>query len=569
MPQYRGGFSAVGGNPDTPDFLYYNADIVNNNQLDQNNGVAITDPQVRFNETRDKPILENCADYHFSIIRFSMNGANLDLPLFCPTIALCSQYPQWQQIASPGNYKVGDEVIYEAFPYQCIQASGSGQNAPPAPVWASFPNTLPSANTWWNPLTPDGAVYVADPTDPLQPYSVPTVYSFTLSYQQTWKDNSGNVKTISVNSGQEFMGWLPQYNNTVVAPPPQSGCIFQQDLNSRYWWAADYNWVITRMNYTLQGAWLQTYLNFVTAAAAANVVNPYSTYQAWLNGVGIAPQLTWDGCKQCMSLYADSSCWGQRLLPFVNLDISNNPTATPYCRAFMNTNMYGLLSGFPSIYWNTTTIPGPVAVYYIPGTDGGYPDLTGIQGGAYEFFFQNEFYSNVADYRVSPYGGTPPLGFVPTTAISGELINYQKVYWVIGQDFNMVDTLWSPIQSLVFTSQLMPIVKEFASDPVVLGFGNLGNSAPVAPSAFQPIITDIDLDLAGKYGGAAQYRGFITFHPTAEYRMADVAGNQPIRSVDVQLWWKNRLDGQLYPVNMFNLSSVSIKMLFRKKAIGA
>jgi len=31
------------------------------------------------------------------------------------------------------------------------------------------------------------------------------------------------------------------------------------------------------------------------------------------------------------------------------------------------------------------------------------------------------------------------------------------------------------------------------------------------------------------------------------------------------VWWKNRLDGKLYPVQMFNLSSVSIKIMFRKR----
>jgi hypothetical protein len=35
--------------------------------------------------------------------------------------------------------------------------------------------------------------------------------------------------------------------------------------------------------------------------------------------------------------------------------------------------------------------------------------------------------------------------------------------------------------------------------------------------------------------------------------------------VDVAVWWKNRLDGQLYPLQMFNLSSVSMKLMFRKK----
>jgi hypothetical protein len=109
----------------------------------------------------------------------------------------------------------------------------------------------------------------------------------------------------------------------------------------------------------------------------------------------------------------------------------------------------------------------------------------------------------------------------------------------------------------------MPIFKETQSDPTFLSGSNVGNSTVTSPSAFQPIITDVELNLADK--GADAYRGFIFYEPQAEYRLADVAGQGPLRSLDTQLWWKARLDGQLYAVNMFNLSSVSIKMMFRKK----
>jgi hypothetical protein len=58
----------------------------------------------------------------------------------------------------------------------------------------------------------------------------------------------------------------------------------------------------------------------------------------------------------------------------------------------------------------------------------------------------------------------------------------------------------------------------------------------------------------------------IYYAPSAEYRMADFQNSKAdIRSIDVQVWWRNRLDNNLYPLSMFNLSSVSIKLMFRKK----
>jgi hypothetical protein len=92
----------------------------------------------------------------------------------------------------------------------------------------------------------------------------------------------------------------------------------------------------------------------------------------------------------------------------------------------------------------------------------------------------------------------------------------------------------------------------------------LGNSAPTTASAFDPIITDIALDTAP--GGADLYRQFIYYTPIAEYRMSSMSpSKQELRNIDIQVFWKNRLNSQLYPLNMYNLSSVSIKIMFRRK----
>jgi hypothetical protein len=46
-----------------------------------------------------------------------------------------------------------------------------------------------------------------------------------------------------------------------------------------------------------------------------------------------------------------------------------------------------------------------------------------------------------------------------------------------------------------------------------------------------------------------------------------LASHQPLNGVDVQVFWKNRLNNQLYPITMTNLSSVSFKMMFKKKDV--
>lgn len=150
----------------------------------------------------------------------------------------------------------------------------------------------------------------------------------------------------------------------------------------------------------------------------------------------------------------------------------------------------------------------------------------------------------------------PPLGYVPTAQ--------QKPYWVSEQDWLSTSQFWTPISSIVFTSTLLPIRAEATGPPFVLGTGDLGYTAPVAKAAFEPIVTDIAADMSAS--GAEVYKKQIYYAPTAEYRMADFGpSHQEIRNVDIRVFWKCRLDNQLYPVQLPNLGSVSIKLMFRHK----
>ena len=503
--RYNGSITHGIGGPE-PDYIYYNADIINNNSVDkaQLSGpasyVVLPDPQIRFNETRDKALITNAGNYHFSIVRFSMNGANLDLPLFIPSI-------------------VGGQ-IYDDYAVQ---------------------------------------------------YGLQSVYSMTFSYQQFWNvSTSVTPIEITAQTIAEYMYWRPQNRNDVLAPPPAKDQPIgptNQDISSRWWWANDYTYVLGLINEdVLLYGWGDLYAQFVSAWGAATTdACPYVTLSDFINGVGAPPQITWDSVARTMTFYADSSCFGQRLESFVNLGTPGTPSTAPYCRVFMNNNMYGLFSGFSTIYYNEATIPATYPVS--PGTTAPpFSPLTQVDQGTQELIFTNKFYQNVTDYRQSPYSGTPPLGYVPTTPY-----NLQKAYWAVYQDFSCVDTLWSPIASIVFQSSLMPIVKEAINPPTDLGTGNLAqsisntNGVGVAQSAFSPIITDVAIDQFGV--GAEGYRHFLYYAPTAEYRMADTAGNQDIRNIDISVFWKARLTGQIYPIQMFNLANVSIKVMFRKKGV--
>jgi hypothetical protein len=229
------------------------------------------------------------------------------------------------------------------------------------------------------------------------------------------------------------------------------------------------------------------------------------------------------------------------------LPVVGQPTP-PNARLFFNANMYGLFGNYDNTYWNDLAADPNFSPY---------PSLQVPDGYVNEILFTNKFYRNVVDYRLPPYAGAAPLGYVPAAL--------QRVYWLAEQDYSSVDSLWSPVSSIVFTSTLLPVKSEATGAPVVLGTGNIGQSSATVQSAFQPIITDISLDTS-QLGGTAAYRQFIYYAPSAEYRLSDFStSKQDIRNIDIQVYWKNRLDNQLYPINMFNLSSVAIKVMFKRK----
>ena len=153
----------------------------------------------------------------------------------------------------------------------------------------------------------------------------------------------------------------------------------------------------------------------------------------------------------------------------------------------------------------------------------------------------------------------PPPAYNPYFLIPTQK---QRTYWITRQDYNSTNSLWSPVSAIVFTSTLIPVKKEYTGKPLVLGDNNVSLTINSA-SAFEPIITDFVIDQ--QYEKAEGWRDFTLYEPTAEYKMNSLtASHDEIRNIDIQVFWKYRLTGELIPLTMTNGSDVSIKMLFRK-----
>lgn len=595
-----------GDNQDAPDYVYYNADIINNNTLNTIGGLAVKDPQIRFNETRDTAIIRNAADYYFSIIRFTMDGANRDLPLFIPNITEgtgqtnvnLTTYSMAVSFQQSLNVNGAGAQLVSGIPQQrFIEYEPETQN----PVIAPVPRGL-EANGFQGQWSGAVQYLLGDivSTTAINQYGSYVGPFYRVIPQQQWlvsqtyppgavvQFNNVLYQAIATSQGQ-----TPTVGpNWILAPPVGTNPVGSnlwalagndlgesQDLTSRYYWVYTYQHFVNLWNQTMVDeasfgdaplvlsscAYQDTYNAFYSAyiiAGGAAGDFPYPTFGDFCNAC-YPPVMKFVADTSKFDIYMDSAGFGDRLTAFVPTPYAAGPPVVvgiatkPICRLFFNANMFGLFANYDNTYYNA---PGANSITLGTLSPDGYVN---------EILATNKAFQNIADFRLSPYTGLGPLGYVPTSATGGtitpNMIN--RVYYIAQQDYSSTDSLWSPCSSIVFTSTLLPIKTEATGAPVILGASNLGFSQATVQSAFQPIITDISLDTSS--GNADAYRRFIYYAPSAEYRLSDFsASKQDIRNIDIQVFWKNRLDNQLYPINMFNLSSVSIKVMFKHKNAG-
>ena len=618
-----------------PDYIYYNADIINNTTADLVNGTTFFDPPVRFNETRDTALVKDASQYHFSIIRFTMDGANKDLPLFIPDIqegtgqtnvnltsyALALSYDQTWNISG------GRTMAFSIRPDpRFVIYTPETQNPSVAPLPSE--TSAPQFQILYNGATTYFPNDVVTTNALVTPYNTRRPPFFRLRKPNgPWSSTSGyNVDDYVDFQGTPYRCLLavpPSSTPNPIPPsapanwvvgitgyPPAANPQYwtpidgaqgsPQDLSSRYYWVYTYEHWLKLVNDAISDPTRLTAAVGGTAAAAINipVANPTCAIEetanafhaAWLAagltpfGAGanpfpfqtmddfvafvVPPKIVYDPSTNRFTIKADSDGYGGRITTFTPQPYVGGPPSVvgqataPNFRLFFNTNMYGLFTNFQNIYWNTQdpTI-GPFANTPVWLSSAGPSSglVATPVGYTNEIIFPNKWYQNIEDYRLPPFAGVAPLGIVPTLL--------QKVYWLNEQDYESNSSLWSPISSILFTSTLLPIRSEQTGPPIILGQGNDAESSGTAQSAFQPIITDVALPMTG---GAADYRSFIYYAPTAEYRLSDTTpSKQDIRNIDVQVFWKNRLDNSLNPITLFNLSSVSIKMMFRHKDAAA
>jgi len=201
------------------------------------------------------------------------------------------------------------------------------------------------------------------------------------------------------------------------------------------------------------------------------------------------------------------------LIAILNCDVLGyNYNSTDFIKIYMNPALFQLFSSFPFII---------------------------------ESFNQTNNNLNVL-IQTNTFGGANEIQFPPITP------TYTAIQVI--QEYSTT-ALWSPITSIVFCSNTLPIVPTNISAPAVYVDGTLFNNGN--NSMVEQIITDFVSD-------NGFYKPNIVYNPTAQYRLISLTGNRPIYNVDISVFWKDRI-GALVPLKLGSGTTATIKILFTKK----
>ena len=139
-------------------------------------------------------------------------------------------------------------------------------------------------------------------------------------------------------------------------------------------------------------------------------------------------------------------------------------------------------------------------------------------------------------------------------------IDYTQKYFAIQlyQEYSS-GSLFSPVASIVFTTNMLPVIPANSSQPTIFnGSGSLTNSGN--NNNLTTMITDFESQDNNGYG----FAGSLTYIPSAEYRFISLNnGNDKINNIDITVYWKDQYS-KLHPFYLLPGCKCDIKILFRK-----
>lgn len=191
----------------------------------------------------------------------------------------------------------------------------------------------------------------------------------------------------------------------------------------------------------------------------------------------------------------------------------------------------------PLLVWDNST---DSAVFYVP------------DGLNYDIYMNSALFNLYNSFPCTMTSQGYKLIVNPLEGFNTQVINAVN-YTVVKQEGSSLIG-WSPFTAIVFTSNTLPIQSSSMNNPRIYS-----NNMIVSQSN-RSINENIITDLTSSDG---QYRGGITYVPSAQYRRITLYGNRPQRNLDLNIYYRTKF-GKLLSFRLSSGGSITLKLLFEK-----
>jgi len=293
---------------------------------------------------------------------------------------------------------------------------------------------------------------------------------------------------------------IPQWN------PANLQALSLEDITNSYYYVYNYEAWISQVNRAMEDCfWGLSGRAYATGGAILPLYGTTATQY-------VAPSMSWNATSDTAIITADNKAFSQ-----------SDGSAKDIVYFYFNQPLSTLFDSFPYQY-NAVNANSPLYSTLIFNTS--------LGAG----------YFIVQDWTTFP----------PTTA--NGFLGIQ-----IYQD-HQTASLMNPVQSIVFTSTLLPVVMENVGQPLILN-GTAPTQQVIGSSAnIFPVVTDFIVP----FSATNQYVPDISYVPSGEYRLVDLYGTSPASQIDIQVFWKDQY-GLLHPFLVGSGCSGSLKVMFRRK----
>ena len=135
--------------------------------------------------------------------------------------------------------------------------------------------------------------------------------------------------------------------------------------------------------------------------------------------------------------------------------------------------------------------------------------------------------------------------------------------WIVATSEYSPVPMWNPLQSIIFTTSMIPVQTSLTNPPQVYGSnqfdqtfsGGGGNNSDISTQ-----ISDIQVPLTS----GNEYKPTVTYLPRGEYRLIDLLGNTPISQMGFAISYKTKF-GLVVPFALGSQCGASLKLVFRRK----